>query len=201
MSIYQRFADKPWMRPTMYTSDADPSHYADEASAGVSRRSELVNGVPVVVDGRDHYQPTEFGDGRPDPSMADNSPMVYRGPDTSGVLDLPNHEEEVFPEEYKPAPRHAPAMASPAQPPPPRPEPTIQQRAQAIGVPTPAPSNPASGWPDLNVVLLGIIPQNNGQSVAKIGVGQSGFHATAESLEREAAKLTAWANALHAIGR
>lgn len=210
MSILDRFSDKPWAQPIRYTSDADPSHNAgNEPSRGISRTSEYADGQVIQTGGRDHYQPSEFGDGRPDPSMVDQSPMVYRGPNPGAVIDIDDKDElDGAMSEYVPPQSTGSQVRS--QHMTPAPPIAVEEFANLPyrhpGQPKtiePAPTHLESGNNRLTFDMLGVLPVHGGVGgiVANIGSSAPPFVASADELEHAAVMFQAWAKMLRAIQR
>lgn len=208
MSLQELFANKPWMRPIQYTSEADSSH--GQSERGLVRDTDPETGE--ISGGRDHYSPTEFGDGRPSASTRDDTPMIYNQPKPGAVIDIDDHDELDGP---APAcdPRQPYAaqgglgvpgiqpMIVPANPTP---------KELARDMPTPRPQQPkpdprqptatqADGnWPRVSPELVSVTPSVFGP-IARISIGPAGFAATADNLEQAATTFQAWAKMLRAL--
>lgn len=205
----------PWMRPTTYTNDVDPSHGPQSGVRAVVEHT--AEEVEAMMRGerleRDERQPLpDLGDGRPNPAMADRTPMVYK-PAYSGKneVDLDDKEYMDKPEEYVPAKpvlmpylqqveqegQQRAATPSPAiqAPNPNPPEKMAQQATQAAqAVPAEHATHKKKG-----IWLLSIVPREGQQALISINVGGNYYSAPADEIERSARDMISWVDAARMI--
>jgi hypothetical protein len=186
-----RWANKPWMKETMYTSEADPSHNQGQRSQERTQQDvdDILAGEGTGRVGRLPLH--DLGDGRPDASRADNTPMDYRQGSREGYLDLADREE-IMPADYVPAePVRAQAHVPPAQaeahmlatavstprpsPPPPQQAMPLPQAARAEGTPTPRKG-------DL-FEIVSILPQKGSPTKIVFIFGAQTFSGTVTEIE------------------
>jgi hypothetical protein len=175
----------------MYTSEPDPTLGQPRSQATGERSAE---DVEALIRGdsfneREGRMPhPELGDGRPDPSRMDDTPMVYRDAQFSRekALDLDDREELDMPpvqtyEDYMPTPR-----------------PPV---AEAVVGPKDLEPELASPKPDLmlSTKLLGIYPTRGGGALVDVWISGLSARVTPEDLEAVANEFSTWAKVARTI--
>lgn len=184
----QPWPDKPWMTPTRYTSDVDPTLQQSTANFAVPRDPDEVEALIRGESLRDERPPTEFGDSRPDPGRVDNTPMIYRQAayDREPELDLSNDQDfvdhEAPPPQYQPAPKIQPQVRSFLE--------------CTIGsAPEPTISKPRT----LIISLMGLHPSYYAPTEVTLGVNGEPFRISLEELEEHLSNLRNWREAARAV--
>ena len=224
------WSDKPWARPMMYTNDVDPSHGPQAGQATLPAPKNVVHhsaeDVEAMMNGesrldRDERAPMlDLGDGRPDPSRVDRTPMIYRNAYSDGnEIDVDERDYLAAPAEY--APPTAPASAAPPRPNPeqghahavrPRVVPNVQQALppgmgqrtnNAPSAPheragTHMPPVPSKTIQSPRATLKAIVPLPGG-TVLETCIGGHDFTYSPNDLEAMAIDMMAWAHAARAI--
>lgn len=217
--------DKPWMQPTQYTNDVDPSHGpqpgANQNQAGSRMYSQ--DEVEAMMSGqrldREERSPVPgLGDGRPSGGARDNSPLVYKKAYVeNNEIDMDEREYMEVPEEYVPVARPQTTKIHLVQSAvqvdlPPMNQPTNNTPSaphERVGTQPASPAfmpcvervdrvEQAVSMPHQHVILKSIIPRSSG-TVLVISMAGLTSECSPGDLEAIAREMMGWAHAARLI--